>query len=58
MCTCDSPLCERSWICKQLAEYRIAYRILEKLASVKEFGIETVKDALDHLEFECEILCK
>ncbi len=55
-CTCDSPLCKESWICKMLGEYRIAWRVVNDLGGYEH--IKTRQDVLDYLESECEILVK
>jgi hypothetical protein len=56
-CVCDRPTCSR-WPCKLLREYRSAWALITSIYLTKEFGIETIKDLLDHIESECEILVK
>lgn len=56
-CMCDKPTCSR-FPCKLLREYRIAHRIISEIRSEKIYSIKSIKDLLDFIECECEILVK
>jgi hypothetical protein len=64
-CYCDSPLCEKSWVCARLGKLRIAYAILEEFRpggdlpqALYGYDLETTKGMLERIEWECEALCK
>lgn len=56
-CVCDEPTCAK-FPCEQLREFRIAHRVISDVVKVREFGVETIRDLLDFIESECEILSK
>ena len=56
-CTCDEPACA-SWPCKELRELRIAHAVITRLIEDEARIVETLKDLLDEIESDCEILCK
>jgi hypothetical protein len=69
-CQCDSPFCEKSWICARLGKLRIAYAILEEfqqppssvgheiMQALHQWDTSTTKGTMDRIEWECEALCK